>query len=265
MQPAPSGATKKIIHLSDLHIGYPDLAGRFNCIINAIILQKQPAHRYVIVITGDLVEDGFSDAYYAQARTLIGRLRDAGYTVLAVPGNHDYGSGLFGSEEKVATFKKVFFARARTRMQYPKKDILGNIAFLGLDSMAEELHWYDCLWANGELGGAQLDRLRDMLQDKDVEECAERVVYLHHHPFDPLPFHELKDADKLRKVLEHAKISALLYGHNHQGKIRNGTWGIPRCYDGGTATAKDGDPHFHRVIDFARDPRNDYDAAFDLR
>ncbi len=33
-------------------------------------------------------------------------------------------------------------------------------------------------------------------------------------------------------------IDALLFGHNHQGEERNGTWGIKRWYDAGSATCK---------------------------
>lgn len=38
-------------------------------------------------------------------------------------------------------------------------DIIENIAFMGLDSMAEELNWTDRLFAQGELGNKQLKRL----------------------------------------------------------------------------------------------------------
>lgn len=256
-------AKMKIIHLSDLHIGYGDLADRFSCIINTMILQKQPAKQYVVVVTGDIVDNAFEKSHYDLAKMLFARLTDSGFTVLAVPGNHDYGSGNMGSEKNVEVFKKTFFGDPD--VEYPKLDIFGNIAFIGLDSMAEELHWYDFLWANGEIGKKQLGRLAKILNKKNVRECAERVVYLHHHPFDPLPFHELKDSKALLRVLEENRpISALLYGHNHKGKIRNGVWGIGRCYDAGSATSKKGAPGFHRVIDFARKARHDYDANFDL-
>jgi hypothetical protein len=66
-------------------------------------------------------------------------------------------------------------------------------------------------------------------------------------------------------------IDAILYGHNHAGKVHNGHWKIPRCYDAGTATMKprpewlDWLPWFEeksaiRVIDLKRTepPFNDY-------
>jgi len=70
--------------------------------------------------------------------------------------------------------------------------------------MAEELHWYDRLWAQGELGKKQLNRLSNILKDDDVVACKKRVIYLHHHPFDQRPLHQLKDTNKLHDVLMNA-------------------------------------------------------------
>jgi 3',5'-cyclic AMP phosphodiesterase CpdA len=257
---------KKIIHLSDLHIGYKDLGERFNCLINNIIFLKEPATNYVIVITGDIVETATDPSNYEKARTYIKKLKDAGFMVLVVPGNHDYGSGAWGSTRYVQLFKKTFFGDPQ--ITYPKVDVVGNIAFIGLDSMAEELHWYDRMWADGELGKPQLDRLDALFDQNPVKGCEYRVVYLHHHPFHRPPlsplhhFCKLKDADELGEVLKHRKISALLHGHNHAGDNNNGKWGIKRCYDGGTATAKEDENSPHRVIDLGRDARWDYDAEF---
>jgi hypothetical protein len=47
----------------------------------------------------------------------------------------------------------------------------------------------------------------------------------------------LKDSYILKEVIAE-KVDALLYGHNHQGKARNGGWSIGRCYDAGSATKK---------------------------
>lgn len=251
---------KKIIHLSDLHIGYGDLSERFQCISNNITYVKEPAQNYVIVITGDIVETA-SESNYEEARMYVKKLEDKGFTILAVPGNHDYGTGTWGSAKYVKRFKKTFFGTPNKK--YPKRDIIDEIAFIGLDSMAEELHWYDKIFSNGELGDEQLKRLDRMLSTKPVRDCKYRVVYLHHHPFDPLPFHELKDSEKLGAVLtKHANIDALLYGHNHLGKKRNGKWGIPRCYDAGSTTRKNDSVGDHRVMDLSRDARWDYDADF---
>ena len=251
---------KRIIHLTDTHIGYKDLSTTMGDIVTRIIFTKEKASDYVIVVTGDIVEDATRDGSYEEALAHFTRLTDAGFRVLYVPGNHDYGTGSFGKSGYVKRFKKAFLGR--TTIAYPIKTIIDNIAFIGLDSMAEELHWYDRLFAEGELGEKQLERLSKILKSNDVKACKYRVVYLHHHPFHPKPFHHLKDSDELGKILKRYKISALLFGHNHDGRVWSGRWGIDRVYDGGTTTGKDGKPKPHRVIDLSKHPAFDYDAEF---
>lgn len=252
---------KKVIHFSDVHVGFGDLSDRFEIVLGNLIFTKEPASDYVVVVTGDLVEDATGPANYPRARAHIERLRQVGFDVLTVPGNHDYGTGDIGSRQFVDLYKQTFFGAAD--VTYPKLDVLDGAAFLGLDSMAEELNWYDRLFAQGELGDAQLVRLDALLRGPAVAACRYRVVYLHHHPFDPWPLHELKDSAALGEVLIGCgNVDALLYGHNHQGKKRNGKWGIPRCYDAGSTTRKRGSAGYHRVIDLSRDPRWDYDADF---
>lgn len=252
---------KKIIHFSDLHIGYGDSGARFQEITDNVIFVKEPATEYVILMTGDLVEKATDPSSYQEVKLYIDKLTAAGFTVLVVPGNHDYGTGGVGSKKYVRLFKETFFGDPH--IEYPKLDIIDDVAFIGLDSMAEELHWYDRLFAEGELGSAQLRRLYGLLTDATVTSCAYRLVYLHHHPFDPLPFHQLKDSDALGEIFRRqGNVDALLYGHNHMGKKRNGKWGIRRCYDGGTTTRKQDKISAHRVIDLSRDARMDYDGDF---
>jgi 3',5'-cyclic AMP phosphodiesterase CpdA len=229
-------------------------------IVTRIIFTKEDASNYVIVHTGDVVEDATRGGSYEEALAHFNRLREAGFALLFVPGNHDYGTGSLGSGEYVGKFKKYF--HGKKNVQYPIKTIIDDIAFLGLDSMAEEVNWYDRLFAEGELGKKQLARLLETLKEDDVKNSKYRVVYLHHHPFHPKPFHQLKDSKELGDILKKGNISALLFGHNHDGKIWSGKWGIPRVYDGGTSTGKEGKPNPHRVIDLSRDPAFDYDAQF---
>lgn len=272
---------KKIIHLSDLHYGWQkqtDVA--LQTIITNILFEKEPASDYVVVVTGDLVNNAH-DKKHKKVRASFDKLVEEGFTVLVVPGNHDYGNGILGSSKFVPEFKKIFF-NDKDR-QYPKLDIVYDrsfpdklaeaISFIGLDSMAEELGLLDHLWAEGELGEAQLLRLEQILNKADVRACGKRVIYLHHHPFDPLAFHQLKDSEKLREVINAyveagGMIDALLFGHNHLGRSHLGKWNILRCYDGSSSTGKKKDesqPVLQRVMDLRRDPRWDYSGDFHLR
>jgi hypothetical protein len=122
------------------------------------------------------------------------------------------------------------------------------------------------------LGGAQLQRLDQILNTTEVKACGKRVIYLHHHPFDPLLFHELKDSEKLKEIITAyvdtgCTVDALLFGHNHLGKSHLGKWNIPRCYDGSSSTGKlkeESQPILQRVMDLRRDPRWDYSGDFHL-
>lgn len=252
---------KKLIHLTDTHLGYKDLSSRMREIITKIIFTKEEASNYIIVHTGDIVEDATEDGSYEEAVMHFNRLKNAGFQILVIPGNHDYGTGSLSSKKYVNRFKKTFFGDTSTT--YPKLDVIDNIALIGLDSMAEEVSWYDRLSAEGELGTAQLQRLSAMLdQNTAVQQAEYIVVYLHHHPFHPKPFLHLKDSEELGDILKQHNIAAILFGHNHDGKKWNGKWGIQRVYDGGTSTGKKGKPCPHRVIDLSKHPAFDYDAEF---
>lgn len=258
---------KKIIHLSDIHIGHEGMYERFRAVINHLAMIKQPAGNYVVLVTGDIVDEA-SDQTYDMAKECLDKLTGHGYRVLIVPGNHDYGSGNCADKKWVKEFKKCFFGNGN--IGYPKLDIIDDMAFIGLDSMAKELGTVDRLLANGELGTVQLKKLDNILNSKKRKDCQKTVIYLHHHPMDPIPFHELKDAKKLAAVLrkyvtkdnEKKGIDAVLFGHLHLGKKSNGWCDIQRVYDAGATTMKEGAPGYHRVIDLDRPPVFDYDADF---
>lgn len=254
----------KIIHLSDLHIGHKDCGKKFRTIIENINSLEQPAKGYIIVITGDIADNANKPEQREEAAGAVEDLEKYGYRVLVVPGNHDYGTGTIGNLRNVSLFKERFFKNPD--ITFPKLDIIDEMAFIGLDSTAEELHWHDKILAQGELGMKQLESLTSILCDNKVKNLK-KIVYLHHHPFDFKLGRQLKDSDKLKKIIEN-RIDLLLFGHYHRsktdaGKIFNGVWGIPRCYNAGTATHKNGNPGFHRVIDlYHDDPRVDYDGCF---
>lgn len=264
---------KKIVHMSDLHIGYKNFKRKFIDIIDCL-KNELPGKlsQYTVIITGDLVHNANKKGSYHEARQGLDYLRHLGFKhVLVVPGNHDYGTGNRGKKKFISLFKKAFYGE---EIDYPKVDIINNVAFIGLDSMAKELNWYNELWAQGQLGKKQLAELENILTQEEIKACAKRVIYLHHHPFKWRPLHELKDSRKLHKVLKKIieqgiSIDAILFGHNHEGKPHNGKWSIPRCYDAGTVTLKprpkyvEWTPWFKvrsstRVIDLDKDPETDY-------
>ena len=275
----------KILHLSDLHIGGADkLFGaddngdspcteRCEAIVDRIIARCKPVSDYIVVITGDVTDGGSIlgssgiKEQYETAADLIGRLRDNGYTVLPVPGNHDYGSmGTHPNKKYGRTFQeKLLFNSDET---FPilgraeKTGLIDEVAFIGLNSMEAAFSRDYYFGAQGKLGNPQLRRLREMLASDDVKNAAARVVYLHHHPFNPEPNMELHDADGLKKAFVGRNVDILLFGHNHNGWKWNGWWDIKRCYDAGTTTRKEGKAGYHRIMDPIQDIAGDYDGDF---
>jgi len=222
----------QIIHLSDLHIGYKTCGPKASEIIDNIIKYENPTHS-IIIITGDIVEQARNDKDLETALKLLDELRKHNFRVLLCPGNHDYGTGLINSRKNAQNFRKLFLPEVEI---FPCLDIIKDIVFIGLDSSAEELHWYDRFFADGELGNTQLANLKKILNAPEIKNKT-KVVYLHHHPFEVFPFHQLKDSKKFKAVIEN-EIDILLYGHNHLGHSHNGAWGIKVVLDGGSSTGK---------------------------
>lgn len=258
--------------MSDLHVGYKNFKDRFIAVIDDLNSEISfKASQCVVVITGDLVNNANKKGSYEDARKGLDHLKALGFNhVLVIPGNHDYGTGNMGNKKFVKLFKDMFYG---TEVDYPKVDIIGKTAFIGLDSMAAEVRWYNELWAQGQLGKNQLGKLKTILDQDKIRACAKRVIYLHHHPFKWRPLHQLKDSRAFKKVLLRAmgkgvSIDALFFGHNHEGNAHNGKWGIPRCYDAGTATLRPRARYLSwakwfkvqasvRVIDLEKDPESD--------
>ena len=109
----------KIIHLSDTHYGTKKANKNFQTLVDNIIDRMQPAEDYIILITGDLIVNGFHDGHHIKCKELIDRLSDANFQVLVVPGNHDYGRWGWGFDlDRVKDFKKRYFENEN--QSYPK-------------------------------------------------------------------------------------------------------------------------------------------------
>lgn len=257
---------KKIIHLSDLHVGYKDLSTVFSGMIDRLIYLYDNSE-HIIVITGDTIDDITKEGQLEMALAEIARLRNDDFTVLVAPGNHDYGKGGGGATKaEMRKFKAAMYGNPEE--PFPKFDKVDNIAFIALDSMQGEIEKGTGLsGADGKIGKTQRNALDDMLSNNPkVAACDYKVVYLHHHPIDTGKLfkkwtHGLGDASKLRKIIEKHNIDALLFGHNHDGKHWCPSWGVKRAYDAGSSTGKNGSQGKHRVIDLSLpDISTDYDA-----
>jgi len=206
-----------IIHLSDLHIGKSNNLIKAHRIIEWIIGNQDLHQSNLVVISGDIVDDG-ETWQFKKARDLINRLREAGYIVLTVPGNHDCGPN--GIRENQAS-KRDFREMISQVAEYPAVIIKSGQAFVLLDSMEAEMEKGELWSAQGYLGLRQLQKL-DLLLDELAENPAVEnvILVLHHHPFDYLFYHGLRDHADLKGVISRRegrppRVNALLFGHKH--------------------------------------------------
>lgn len=223
----------KILHISDLHIGKEETdVDEWRQAERLVRLIKRywgnDGEKPLVLITGDVVDDG-REVEFIEARRILEPLHRAGFQVVPLPGNHDYGwNGAYAQEKRFKLFKKHLLG-IENRVTYPDVPYADDrVALITLNSMRAESGFWDGLLADGELGDAQLNELGEILTTLHNErpKSYKIVVALHHHPFlfpgDPFIKktrerlgHRLKDgADFMRLV--GGRIHALLFGHEHR-------------------------------------------------
>lgn len=247
----------KLVHLSDTHVGLDNNAERLDRVVEDILSLGRP-REHVVVHTGDLIDAGES-WQMALARPFLERLTERGWRVLLSPGNHDYGDALKVDSAWARTFREHFrpYLFGDQPEGFPRLTVIGDCAFIGLDSNAGEMNFWLRWMAEGHLGQPQiaaLDRLLEAQRGKTV------VVYLHHHPFqdayavEPEPgqrgyvshilglntrrFRRLKDAHALLHCLRD-RAHLLLFGHQHFGldySMEGQRYGIPLALDASSTT-----------------------------
>ncbi len=252
----------KILHISDLHIGKKET--ELNEARQAEKLVRLIKRHWgggddkpLVLITGDVVDDG-REAQFIEARRILEPLHTAGFQVVPLPGNHDYGwNGAYAQEKRFKLFKKYLMG-IETRVTHPDVPYADDrVALITLNSMRAETGFWDGLLADGELGDDQLAELAELLTTLRAERSKsfKIVVALHHHPFlfpDDKLFkhskewlgHRLKDgADFMRLVS--GRIDVLLFGHEHRavdfsqplaGHILTEKYGIPCILCSGRST-----------------------------
>jgi len=211
----------RILHLSDLHIGKGKNHTTLKTIRDWLIDNKDIHKSSVIVITGDITDDGELWQYKC-ARYHLDRLEVKGFRILPCPGNHDYSAiGLIENNDCIRSFKKYISQGA----DYPHVEIIDDCAFIMLDSMMEEMKHDDFIGAQGELGKQQLNNLNYHLDDIEQNHPEYKVVLcLHHHPFFTSSyFMKLRDADAFKDVIMDkdsgdSRVDCLLFGHKHDEK-----------------------------------------------
>ncbi|MBD8010833.1 phosphodiesterase [Microbacterium sp. Re1] len=198
-------ASHVIVHISDPHLlaGGARLGGRFDVddtlhrTLDAIrAMSSDPA---AIVVTGDLADLGEPDAYRRLRAAVEPLAADLGCPVVWVAGNHD---------ERPALRQHLLGLQPSEQPITGAWD-LGGLRLVALDTSVPG-------WHHGDLDAAQLDWLRDVLD----EPAPHGTIVAMHHP--PIPSHiplfdilELRHQDELADVLRGSDVRAVLAGHLH--------------------------------------------------
>lgn len=264
----------KIVHLSDTHVGRDNNAARLQRVIDDILTLENP-QSYVVVHTGDLIDREAPDQCQT-ALVLLMRLTDKGWKVLLCPGNHDYGDAMQVDPVRAQRFRDFFapYIFAGENPSFPVVTQHGGCSFIGLDSSAAELGWWERWGAEGRLGQAQVAVLNAVLDRPDVQRSY-KVLYLHHHPFMDAytvrpdvgdghtlrnwftwatrRFRRLKDTYSLMQCIRD-RVDLVLFGHKHFGQDYSfvaQSYGIAHALDASstTATQMDTDRMRYRIVD----------------
>lgn len=256
---------KKIIHLSDLHIGCKEnnrsisLKSHFDGTITYLKSIIDQPEEHIVVVTGDIAHNA-NEQDFIHASSAFNNLRTIGFTVFVVPGNHDYRvkngySGNIENPEKAReTFCNIFYDG---NVDFPKTKVLQSItgegktetiAFIGIDSDEAQLDG-----SKGKIGKKQIGYLIERLKSSEIQQCDFKVVYLHHNPFYHRRFQwgmKLIDRKQFIRVLKRHNISLLLYGHTHSKSFKINKKNIALSIDGGTTTGRKQHNTPARIIDF---------------
>lgn len=240
----------KIAHLSDLHICQKSRPGNLEKTRSLIdyALRHQADH---FVFTGDIAHLA-EKADFLAFRDLLREfdLLDAARSTLVI-GNHDIFGGVYYAEDilafpqkcqtvdyekKLLEFKHFFFETFEScyfpvsHQPYPFAKIIGNVAFIGLNSIYTYSLLQNLLASKGMVNKDQQAGLRQILARKEYQDKV-KIVLIHHH-FNKVSHrcsvfthsllriletygHKLIERKKLAQLLRKLDVALVLHGHEH--------------------------------------------------
>lgn len=240
----------KIAHLSDLHIcqkSRPNNLEKTRWLIE-YALQQQADH---FVFTGDIVHLAKKEDFIA-FRNLLDEfdLLDSSRTTLVI-GNHDIFGGVYFAEDvltfpqqceavdyhkRLIEFKNYFFETFEnsyfpaSHEPYPFAKKIGNVVFIGLNSIHKYSKLKNLTASKGEVGKIQLENLRQILSRREFQDKI-KIVLVHHH-FKKVSHrcslftntllrnietygNKLKNRKQVARLLARYKVDLILHGHEH--------------------------------------------------
>ena len=177
----------KIAHISDLHITGGNFVEEWGENLIKILNKIKPG---IIVVTGDLTDDGYTYEYEI-AKEYLDRINTK---KIIVPGNHD------ARNKGYEIFEEVF----GTRYPFYEND---DVAILGIDSSEPDID-------DAHIGRETYRIIRGKLSGKKI-----KIMALHHHLI-PIPGTGRErnipiDAGDVLQLCMELKINLVLSGHKH--------------------------------------------------
>jgi 3',5'-cyclic-AMP phosphodiesterase len=179
----------KIAHLSDMHVGSNHFVSN---LLNRAITEINDMKPDMVIVSGDLTEDGFRQQYLAAKAYLENIACDR---MLVIPGNHD------SRNVGYVHFEDIY--GSRNTVEY-----LPGVTVVALDSSQPDLN-------EGRLGR---QNYRWMVEQFSNQQDF-KIVVLHHHLL-PIPGtgrerNIIEDAGDFLQLLVQARIDLVLSGHKH--------------------------------------------------
>jgi 3',5'-cyclic AMP phosphodiesterase CpdA len=182
-----------IAQISDVHVG----GGRYRPeLLRTAIDEINAAEPDLVVVAGDLTDDGYPDQY-PEAREEL--LRIESEQVVRVPGNHD------ARNVGYLQFEDTFGARdSRLRLERPE----GVVALVAVDSSKPDLD-------EGEIGREHYGWIEEGFAGE-----AELRIFVCHHHLMPIPGtgrerNQVLDAGDVLSLLRQTRVDLVLAGHRH--------------------------------------------------
>lgn len=232
-----------IVHLSDLHIHRSNRKAENRnaaCLVKHLLQRfgDRAKERTVIALTGDLVDDG-GEKQYTRLKDLVLAPLEEAFTVIPVPGNHDYaGRGWRFRKEAPELFKQYV-----SHHDFPHVYNVDQVTVISLDTGDRENNVF---FANGSLYGEQLDKLGTLLR-----QYRERfiVVCMHHHPIHYRNWFTgfIHSEEFMRAVYK--RVNLVLFGHKHHSQPFFNNNGVPLMLASGRVTKPDRGVLMYRTIE----------------
>ncbi|MFA6455624.1 MAG: metallophosphoesterase [Bacteroidota bacterium] len=240
-----------IAHLSDLHLSpafYPERSMRFRSILSFCV-EREVDH---IIITGDITNQAKEEEFRHFREILIEHSLLDSSKVSVITGNHDIFGGPHFAEDvlnfpslcrstdyrqKLELFyhyTKETFSTAEffsTNSLFPYLKVIGGIAVVGLNSVAEWHVLKNPIGSNGRISSGQFDCLRTLLKSRILHK--KKILIAIHHHFSISELHseatslervwqaiesttlKLRKKKRLLRLFSKENVTKVLHGHVH--------------------------------------------------